>query len=393
MGKGIDLIDPKLLGERLRVAREGGGITQAQAAGAVDLSRTTLLAIEKGQRKARLKEIQELAKLYGTTANTLLRNEAVCVDISPRFRKITADDDVATAEAARVLSSLVKAEVELENLLGVVRPRNDPPERKLLPGDVRLQAEQDAQDLRNRLGLGISPIPDIISLLEMELGMRVYLRRLDGRISGLFAYDPLAGPCMLLNANHPPSRRNQSAAHECGHYISARNEPEILLTDEHHQSRSEKYANVFGRALMTPSRGVMQKFQEVTAGSDRFTRRHVIVLAHFFSVSREAIVRRLEELDLVKQGTWEWFQNQGGITDEQASQVLGIERYGNQLASDADQPVSLRMGLLVNHVYQQGLLSEGQLSNLLDIDRIELREVLDDQEEERSEPDVGFELP
>ena len=65
----------------------------------------------------------------------------------------------------------------------------------------------------------------------------------------------------------------------------------------------------------------MQKFAEVTAGSDRMTRRHVIVLAHFFGVSREAMVRRLEELSLVKPGTWDWFGANGGITDEQARQA------------------------------------------------------------------------
>src|SRR5215831_6474671 len=62
----------------------------------------------------------------------------------------------------------------------------------------------------------------------------------------------------------------------------------------------------------------MQKFHDVTAGSDRLTRRHVILLAHFFGVSREAMVRRLEELGLTKVGTWDWFEYNGGITDEQA---------------------------------------------------------------------------
>ena len=93
---------------------------------------------------------------------------------------------------------------------------------------MRAQAEQDALELRQRLGLGISPVPDIVTLLELELGVRVYIRRFDGRISGLFAYDEALGPCMLLNANHPKDRRTQSAAHECGHLVSTRREPEIL---------------------------------------------------------------------------------------------------------------------------------------------------------------------
>ena len=136
----------------------------------------------------------------------------------------------------------------------------------------------------------------------------------------------------------------------------------------------------------------MHKFSEVTAGSSHFTRRHVIILSHFFAVSREAMVRRLEELNLIKQGTWDWFLDNGGITDEQAIQVVG-PMYNNHPSNlDIDSPVSLRLGLLAEEVYRKGLMSEGQLANLLDVDRIDLREILDTGTEERSDSDVGVEL-
>ena len=94
-------------------------------------------------------------------------------------------------------------------------------------------------------------------------------------------------------------------------------------TDEPENSREERYANAFGRCFLTPAGAVRQKFQEVTAGSTHLTRRHIIVMAHFFGVSREAMVRRLEELGLTKKGTWDWFIANGGISDEQVVQVLG----------------------------------------------------------------------
>src|SRR5215472_18556437 len=100
---------------------------------------------------------------------------------------------------------------------------------------------------------------------------------------------------MLLNASHPRERRTQTAGRETGHFISARRNAEILLRQEKETTREERYANAYGRAFLTAARGVVQKFHEVTAGSDRSTRRHVMILAHFFGVSREAMVRRLEE--------------------------------------------------------------------------------------------------
>lgn len=254
----LEQIIPAEAGERLRLAREGAKITQAAAASAIGVARTTVVAIEQGERRARMKELQLLAKLYGTSVNALLRRESVHVDLSPRFRRVVGSDTAAAA-AADLMAELAKAEVELENLLGIKRVRNYPPERPLLPGDVRTLAEQDAAELRQRLGLGIGPVSDIVTLLEMELGVRVYIRRFDGRISGVFAYDEALGPCMLLNANHPRERRAQSAGHETGHFISIRREPEILQFDAVENSREERYANAFARAFLTPARAVLKK--------------------------------------------------------------------------------------------------------------------------------------
>jgi Zn-dependent peptidase ImmA (M78 family)/DNA-binding XRE family transcriptional regulator len=383
----LDQVSPLEVGERLRRAREAASMSQANAAGAINIARTTLVAIEKGERRIRISELQQLARLYNTSVNAILREEAIQVDLAPRFRKLLDSGDVAADHAAKLLADLATAEVELENLLGFRRARNYPMERPILPGDVRAQAEQDAMELRQRLGLGISPIPDVVTVLEMELGVRVYVRRLDSKVSGLFAYDDALGPCILLNANHPRDRRTQSAAHETGHFISTRRQAEVLHSQETENSREERYANAFGRAFLTPERGVKQKFQEITAGSDRLTRRHVIVLAHFFGVSREAMVRRLEELRLVKSGTWDWFQSNGGITDDQARQVLGDLSTPDSYKGEADRPTTLRLNLLAAEVYRQGLLSEGQLARLLNLDRLELRELLGAIESEGSEAD------
>ncbi len=383
----LDQIPPAEIGERLRRAREAVNIRQAQAADEIKVARTTIVAIEKGERRARMNELQQLARLYRTSVNALLREESVHVDLAPRFRKMNSTQDTAEDDAVALLADLAKAEVELENLLGINRTRNYPPERPIMPGDVRAQAENDAMELRQRLGLGVAPITDIVTLLEMELGVRVYVRRFDGRICGLFAYDDTLGACILLNANHPRERRNQTAGHETGHLVSTRRQPEVLHQQEAENSREERYANAFGRAFLTPARAVMQKFQEVTAGSSTLSRRHVIILSHFFGVSREAMVRRLEELRLVKKGTWDWFQANGNITDEQVRQVLGDLYVPDADKAQADRPTTLRLNLLAAEAYRKELLSEGQLARMLHLDRVELREILTNQELEGSEAD------
>ena len=121
------------VGERLRIAREATGITQADAAAGIEVARTTLVAIEKGQRRIRPDELQRLARLYDTSVNALLRRESVYVDLVPRFRKLGTSTSEAADAAARLLADLVRAEVELENILGIKQTRNYPPERPIMP--------------------------------------------------------------------------------------------------------------------------------------------------------------------------------------------------------------------------------------------------------------------
>ena len=389
----LDSIDAVDVGARLRGAREAAGLTQTDAAADLRVARTTLVAMEQGRRRVRTDEIQHLARLYGTSVNAVLRREAVHVDLVPRFRKLPTANDEAAERAARLLTDLVRAEVELENLLGVTRTRNYPPARPLLPGDVRLQAENDATELRQWLGLGLAPVREVMSLLELDIGVRLYVRPLDSHVSGLFAYDDGVGACILLNAKHPRERQAQTGIHELGHLTSRRQTPDVCRFDRQEDSREERYANAFGHAFLTPARTVTVRFQDVTAGGSRFTRRHVILLAHTFGVSCEAMVRRLEELGLVKRGTWDWFEANGGITNEQARQVLGEPGTASPDTPDARCRVSFRLGLLAAEAQRRGLLSEGQLARLLHLDRVELRKVLDAADNDRNDSDGLPKLP
>lgn len=393
MTREVQRLPEREIGERLRLARESAKLTQDAAAKVIEVARTTIVAIEKGQRRVRMEELQKLAAAYGTSANAILRREAVHLDLVPRFRKLPQSSIGAVEYAARLLSDLVRAEVELENALGIQRARSYPAERPILPGDIASQAEQDAQELRDWLGLGAGPVLDILSILDIQLGIRVYLRRLDAKISGLFAYDPVAGACILLNANHPGDRLRQSGVHELAHFVSARRQPEILLEDEKFMSREEKYARLFGRCFLTPARAVRQRFAEITAGHSHLTRRHIILLAQAFGVSREAMTRRLEELGLAKKGSWDWFVANGGITNEQALQVLGELPDKRTHAAAAQGLVPPRLALLAREAWKRGLYSEGQLALLLQLDRHEIREVLDGAEAEESEADELLKLP
>ena len=381
MNISADQLPQEVMGRRLRIARENSRFTQAEAAEHIGVSRTTLVAIEQGNRAVRGAELRSLVDLYGVTMNQLLRRDAVHVDLVPRFRKLAELDDPDVEEAAQLLNDLVSAEVELEKVLGIERASSLPPERALLPGDVRKQAESDALELRAWLGIGVRPIGDIRALLELELGVRVYEFPLRAKVSGLFAFDDTVGACMLINALHPIERQAQTLAHETGHMVSTRRRPEVYQEEPLRNSREERYATTFSRVFLMPARAVMQKFKEITAGAERLTRRHVIIIAHYFGVSREAAVRRLEELGLAPDGAWDWFLQNGRITNEQVAQVLGTQPSRPMVYGGESPRLSFRLETLAAETMNRGLMSEGQIAQLLKIDRRDVRSLLHQTED------------
>ena len=98
------------IGRRLRLARENAGIRQDDAAQFIDMSRPTLVSIEKGARSVRIQELQVLARHYGVSVNALLRREAVHTDLVPRFRRLRETEDKHQAEAIQLFNDLIKGE-------------------------------------------------------------------------------------------------------------------------------------------------------------------------------------------------------------------------------------------------------------------------------------------
>lgn len=372
----IDVFSQGELGSRLKSAREAVKVTQAQAAEQIGMARTTLVAIEKGQRLIRIDELQKLAVLYSTTVNRLLATETTQLDWVSKFRRDTTSHDLDADKAVSILTHLARIEFELETTLGIRRFCNYPREKSIMPGNMRNQGEHDAEEVRHQFGLGLGPIKSMSSFLEDQLGARVYIRDIGSKISGVYAYDKQIGACILLNANHPKTRRNLSAAHELAHLITCRHDVDITLTDKAESSREEKYANAFANAFLMPQYAIKQKFNDITAGASHLSRRYVILLAHYFSVSREALVRRLEELGLVKKGVWEWFERNGGITSTMIDDVLGAEAPKEPIASACHPSLSDRIIFLANEVWIRGLLTEGQLADLLQLRRLDLKQIL-----------------
>jgi Zn-dependent peptidase ImmA (M78 family) len=287
-----------------------------------------------------------------------------------RFRRVDVDEE-QSGEVLRQLNRLASASVELERLLGVKFAPTYLPERPIRPGSVERQAEEAALELRHRLGVGIAPIPDVVSLLENELAIRVFVRGLSSQVAGVFAFDPSVGACILLNAKHPWERRALTAAHELGHFLTSRSSVDLVEINENLSKPEERFANAFSYSFMMPPPGVRRRFQDIVESDNRFTPRHLVLLAHTFHVSVEAMCRQLEHLQLLPQGSFESLRKRG-LNRESIRGVLG-----DLAPTDDKAPRNPRLAHLVSSAYHRELVSEGQLASMLGIDRVEVRDLID----------------
>jgi Zn-dependent peptidase ImmA (M78 family) len=226
-------------------------------------------------------------------------------------------------------------------------------------------------ELRHRLGLGLAPVPDMVSLLETELGIRVFVRGLPSNVAGMFAFDPAVGACILLNARHPWERRAMTAAHELGHFLTNRSAVDLVEVDESLAGPDERFANAFSYSFLLPPSGLRRRFQEMAEADKKFSARHLILLAHAFHVSVEAICRQLERLELLPQGSFASLKERGLNRDS----VRGV--LGDLAPTDDRTPKNPRLAHVVASAYSRGLVSEGQLAQMLGMDRVEVRELTD----------------
>lgn len=365
-------VDPVTLGARLRCARETAGITQNQAATEISVARTTIVAIEKGERRIKSVELIKLAQLYGESVGRLLRETALVPDLVLQFRRSrahpTSDDE--SVETTKLLQRLAASYVELEQRLGTRLHAHYPPEYRLRRGRLAEQAEDLAQEVRHALGVGPrSALHELASVLEGEFGFRIFARPLPSHIAGAFAFHEALGPCVLINAAHPGTRQLWSLAHECGHFLTERQSVDVLRVDDAH---TERFADYFAAALLLPGIEMRRRFAEHQRSEGKFSARHLIYLAAERGVSIEAAARRLENLGLLASGTYEMLRERG-LDGRTVAELTG--------QSEARARSPSRFGLLAAEAYDRGLLSEGQVASMLALDRVKARELLDEVSE------------
>ena len=341
------------------------------------MARTTVVAIEKGERRVTAAELIQFTKLYHRQVSDFVGRREHREGFVAQFRsneRQALDENREYELVAQNLQERGEDYAELETLMGASVPRRYPPVYESTGSTLEQVASDVAAAERNRLGLGDGPIGNLRERLETDVGLRVFYFPMPSKIAGAFAYNEELGACIGINSNHPRDRRQWSLAHECGHFLMHRYQAEItILLERRMQTAKERVADAFAENFLMPEAGLNRRFTDLHRSSPKgATLGDIVSLANLYQVSVQALVLRLETLRRLPPGTWERLVTEG-FEVQKAQRLLGI---------DANPPIKdlfpQRYVALAVSAFRSGRLSEGQLAKYLHTDRLSARLIVED---------------
>ncbi len=370
-------IPPPVVGRRLQGARKARGLTQKEVAESLGVARTTITALEKGERRTRPGELIQMAQLYGRPVGDFVGARDSVADFAAQFRAAVsklgsqqAQDELQHAVA--IFQQLCEDYQHLENLNEAPLIRNYPTRYATDGTSPEVAAEDVATAERHRLALGDGPFLNLREALANDVGLRVFSIDLPSRVAGMYSYMEEFGGCIAVNAVHPQERQRWSLAHEYGHFLTSRFRSEVSMLGGYGRSLSgERFADAFARCLLMPAAGLRRRFNELSrAARGRITAAEICQLAHHYFVSVEMMMLRLEELRLLPGGTWGRLHDRGfKVREAEGQSSLSPHSHGGR-------SLPLRYQYLAARAYEEGKLTEGELARLLRVDRVAARRLV-----------------
>lgn len=393
----LDTIDPNLLGERIAESRRARRLTQQQVADALDLSRATVVATEKGERRPKARELAALSRLFGRPVADLVAEKSLTGEISfvayfsNALRSFTASEASALGQAIERFERFCRWYVELEEMLGSALPRRWPEPYDISDTPIDRAAEEVAISERNRLGLGDGPIANLADLLESDMGIRIVPLAMDGvPIRTMYVTTDRHGACIAVNATRPEDWLALDIAHAYAHFLTDRERPSICLAGTSGRAaRTERFADAFAGAFVMPAAGIQRRFEAIRRAKHGkpISAADVLMLASLYRVPLRATARRLEDLRLLPAGV---------------SGRLGRHGHPDERSASDGVRFTARYTTLAVQAFEAALLTEGQLAERLGTDTLGARAIAEaltegyrtgqDGQEERVSLDLSADL-
>lgn len=201
--------------DRIKLARESRGLTQAALAQNLSFNQATLSKVEKGLYHVNDDMISELAFVLNYKKEFFYKNHEVYPLKHFYFRKnlgTTVTNSKKIESIINIFSSNIHDLLESINI-EIDLPYVDLEQEGLTP-------ELFAERVRHYFNLPLGPIKNLINTLEKKgIVIHFFDFNKDLKISGVSFITPDGIPLILINNNIPNSRKRFTIAHELGHLL------------------------------------------------------------------------------------------------------------------------------------------------------------------------------
>ena len=351
----------KILGERLRKARESFNLSQIEVAEKLHIGRPRYSDIENGKRDISLEELYRFSKFLGRPLEFFVKEDLVVGEgFKVLFRKAAGCKGVS------------KVAVEFENLcekMYALERLTDFDHKPFEARDYRFDNRQwwyyskiFADREREALGLGNAPIRDLDQLLEEKCNLKIFYLPIpeEQKIFGIFAYDEKMGGCILINSNNNISKRRFSLAHEFAHYLFHKNKIALISSETAEDAIEEKIADCFASNFLMPEIVVGEIFHLRCKKRNNATPEDVLYFANYFGVSFPAMLYRLNNLKLIDNPTKEKLL-------EEKSATSFLESIGIKESQNVRSKFPNLYLYLCGKAFEQGKITTAKLADFLEI--------------------------
>ncbi|MDA8182880.1 MAG: XRE family transcriptional regulator [Actinomycetota bacterium] len=365
----------------LRTARERAGLSQEAAAEAVGVNRVLLNYYETERRQVPLTVAAALARLYGTSLESLLAGEELVgsrLDVSGvLFRAAPRDLGDSARGGLRLFEQRVSEYVELVGEMGVKLPG---PGRSLFPAARGVSAKEGAwaaRQLRRRLDLGGGALGDPFQVLdEHVLIWRLPLGAdLGAAPSGFFYNHPEAGFCIVVNSEMTLGRQVFTLAHELAHAYFHSQHADVVVSMPGEDHGRERFADAFAGELLVPGDELRRAVGELAAFDDVAEPTVVVHLQRHFGVSFATLRVRLLQERLISRSDYDAL---GETSPSRLAMALGYRVHPADLGSYELNPLAShpsRVLLLVRAALEHGVITQGDAAEILGTSTEEIRQL------------------
>lgn len=227
---------------RLVAARQRRGLTQARLAGLACTTPQTIARYERGETTPSESTVDSLADVLGFPRPYFERDDPPLITGDrPSFRALQSMTSGIRDRALGAAGIAIELERALDTHFDL--PTVDVPDLH------QLEPEDAAMALRERWGIGVRPIPNMVLLLEKH-GIRTFSINEDCTSLRAFCLWQGELPFIFLSHFATTEMARFNAAHELGHLVLHRH-------SENAGKQAEKQANEFASAFLMPRSSVL----------------------------------------------------------------------------------------------------------------------------------------